>query len=456
MKLLVLSHVSDYIGGAEKSLLEIIDTWLRDDPELEVKFIIRKPLRGIEAELDRRKIPYHSLDYTYWSDSNLPDTPDRIYGNAKRNMKAIRDIETVIDSFKPNIVLTNSIIAPWAALAAHYKGIPHVWMVREYGERDHGRSFEIGESKTFSDIGNLSELVLTNSLTLADFVASYVDKNKISTVYTPFNLSSIRKKSKEGVDSVFKSNNKKVLKVVLTGNIARGKGQHLLVEAIGILSTMGIEAEACFIGRAGNTELTKELQSLAASYGVTSSLHFVGFQKNPLAIIKQADIAVMASRMEAFGRVTFEYAALGLPVVGSNSGATPEIVEDGKTGLLYEPNNAKDLAEKLATYAKSPELVKQHGSAAVSKTQDMMSKSGPFSAGRAYAKVKLLVGAKKTKFTSLNYTHRWMSFPDDAAAYMQYVQTAPLKRVLVFRVKNYLRPFRSKAREIYSKIRKSS
>lgn len=450
MRLLVLSHVSDFVGGAEKSLIDVIDAWRKLDSNLTLHFIVRKPLAGIELELEKRGISYDSIDYTYWSDSNLPTTPDRIYGNALRNMRAVKHIEAIINEWKPDVVLTNSLIAPWAALAAHFVGIPHAWMVREYGEKDHGRKFEIGEAATFEDIGNLSELVYANSVTLKDYLSQFIDSKKMTSVYTPFNINELQKKSQEEAQTKipFKTSS---LKVLLTGNIAPGKGHQLLIEAMGVLKNHGINTEACFIGREASKEYMEHLYKIANELGVKEQLHFVGFQKNPLAYAKYVDIAVMPSRMEAFGRVTFEYAAVGLPVIGSNSGATPEIVIDGKTGFLYKAGDAEDLAAKIEMYVNNKTLKKQHSKEAVKHANEMM--MSKYSATQAYKRLQGLIKKPKTQFTKLNYSYRWMQYPQDAQEYIHYIKGASLSQVIMFKAKTVLRPHYTNLKDIVAKLR---
>ena len=60
-----------------------------------------------------------------------------------------------------------------------------------------------------------------------------------------------------------------------------------------------------------------------------------------------ADVVLMCSRREAFGRVTVEGMKLGKPVIGTRSGGTPEIVQEGETGFLYAPGDAQELAAKI-------------------------------------------------------------------------------------------------------------
>jgi glycosyltransferase involved in cell wall biosynthesis len=65
-------------------------------------------------------------------------------------------------------------------------------------------------------------------------------------------------------------------------------------------------------------------------------------------MIGNARFLVMPSEgyYETFGMVIIEAYARGVPVVASNIGVVPELVSDGQTGLLFEPGNATDLADK--------------------------------------------------------------------------------------------------------------
>ena len=67
----------------------------------------------------------------------------------------------------------------------------------------------------------------------------------------------------------------------------------------------------------------------------------------PVKVWQEADVALMCSRAEAFGRVTVEAMKASLPVCGTDSGGTPEIVIDGVNGLLFEPGSSASLASAL-------------------------------------------------------------------------------------------------------------
>jgi glycosyltransferase involved in cell wall biosynthesis len=68
--------------------------------------------------------------------------------------------------------------------------------------------------------------------------------------------------------------------------------------------------------------------------------------------------------LEAFGLVVVEAMAAGVPAVAAGHGAFTELVEDGRTGLLHRPNDARSLAECLRSIVASPARNRQLGQAA--------------------------------------------------------------------------------------------
>jgi glycosyltransferase involved in cell wall biosynthesis len=68
----------------------------------------------------------------------------------------------------------------------------------------------------------------------------------------------------------------------------------------------------------------------------------------------EADLLVLPSRSETFGRVIAEAQLRGLPVLATRVGALPEIVEDGATGRLVAPEDADALADAILALAADP------------------------------------------------------------------------------------------------------
>jgi len=88
--------------------------------------------------------------------------------------------------------------------------------------------------------------------------------------------------------------------------------------------------------------------------------------------VASSDVFLNPSVTEAFGNVTLEAMASGLPVVAAEAIGTTSIVRDGVTGLLVEPGDTEGFADAIATYARDPELRRKHGKKglAYARTQD--------------------------------------------------------------------------------------
>lgn len=99
-------------------------------------------------------------------------------------------------------------------------------------------------------------------------------------------------------------------------------------------------------GLSGNKELYKEQ---VKSLGLTKSVRFVGYVPNPNDYVASMDIFVHASYHEAFSLAVIEACMLARPVIATAVGGTPEIIEDGVTGLLIAPRDTKALAEALTS-----------------------------------------------------------------------------------------------------------
>jgi len=91
---------------------------------------------------------------------------------------------------------------------------------------------------------------------------------------------------------------------------------------------------------------------------------FVGFlDKTGMdALYRKARFAVLPSKwFEVFPTTVVQAMSYGLPVIASRTGGIPEIVEEGRTGLLFEPGNARDLADKMRLLWQDPDRCRRMG-----------------------------------------------------------------------------------------------
>jgi glycosyltransferase involved in cell wall biosynthesis len=138
--------------------------------------------------------------------------------------------------------------------------------------------------------------------------------------------------------------------VGIVGRIGLGKGHEYFVEAAIRLLATGVDACFVVVGDTGAPEDATRVESLlrlVKDAGREDRIRFTGHRRDVPAVIRALDVLVLASDAEPCGRVLFEAAASGVPVVATASGGTPEIVRDGREALLVPPRDARALGEAV-------------------------------------------------------------------------------------------------------------
>ncbi len=97
---------------------------------------------------------------------------------------------------------------------------------------------------------------------------------------------------------------------------------------------------------------------LVEELGLKEKVTFLGVQDDVLPMLNEADLFLLTSEKESFGLAILEAMACGLPVVASNAGGIPEVVEEGKTGFLYEVGDVEAMARGCLELLTRPDLYK--------------------------------------------------------------------------------------------------
>lgn len=154
--------------------------------------------------------------------------------------------------------------------------------------------------------------------------------------------------------------------VGMVGNIREWKGQAIVVEAMGSVAREYPEVVCLLIGHYSEGDLAymQAIEAKITAAGLEHRVLITGYRANVADYVSALELLIHASILpEPFGRVLLEGMALRKPLVASRGGAVPEIVDDGKTGLLFEPGNARDLAAKLVRLLSSPTELRGMGEA---------------------------------------------------------------------------------------------
>lgn len=249
----------------------------------------------------------------------------------------------LLNRLRPTLVLTNTMGIPAHAVAAKLLGIPHYWMVCEFGKDDHQLRFFLGYRRTARAIGRLSKTVICCSQAVEKALLAADPTMKTCVLYPAIDAAPATPPQRTPGER---------MRVVLVGRFSHSKGQHLAVEAVGVARDTGVDIELTLVGP-GDQEPVREL---ARRLGVDDLVNIDGPTDDVDRYWSAAHVGLMCSECEAFGRVTVEAMRAGLPVCGTNAGGTPEIIESGVNGLLSDAGDAKALAANLMALESDEEL----------------------------------------------------------------------------------------------------
>jgi len=148
--------------------------------------------------------------------------------------------------------------------------------------------------------------------------------------------------------------------VGIVSKLWEGKGHKTLIEAIAILKICLRNVKLLIVGEG---YLEKELRHLVSNLKLTDSVVFTGFCTDVPSLISAFDVAVLPSFFEGMGRVLLEAMAMEKPVVASNVGGIPDIVDDGINGFLVTPGNVEELTVAIEKLLQNKDLAVQMGKA---------------------------------------------------------------------------------------------
>ncbi len=96
------------------------------------------------------------------------------------------------------------------------------------------------------------------------------------------------------------------------------------------------------------------VEHLALRHGVQDSIHFLGKQDDVHELLPLADLMLMPSQMESFGLAALEAMACCVPAIATNVGGVPELIENGKNGLLFEVGDVEAMSQAAIALLSDP------------------------------------------------------------------------------------------------------
>lgn len=149
------------------------------------------------------------------------------------------------------------------------------------------------------------------------------------------------------------------LKICFAGLLMASKGAHTVVEAGAQLHHQGVSVQVNLAGSSFEAGYWERLQTFAKGCGLDGLVNWVGPLRRPqlARFFSLHQVGVFPSIYpEAFGIVAAEMQACGLALLSSGVGGAAELVEDGRTGLLFRAGDGSHLAQQLLRLVRDPDL----------------------------------------------------------------------------------------------------
>lgn len=334
IKVLYIAGRVNTRNGAFHSLLSNVKEFKKSD--IEPIVLIHKH-GDTEEELKKVGVEYRIIPY---EGCTVPaDKPSRIKGMIKSviNMVQEKKIEKIVRDENIDLVHINVSTTSIGAKSALKLGKPLVWHAREFLEEDVNLTY-INRRKTKMLLQKANMMIAISEAVAKHFREEY-QINRIVTVYNGINFENLL-----SVKEIEK--NQSVIKIALVGRIVPTKGQLEALKALKIVRKKGYNVCLSIVGDSGNENYYQMIKKYIESNDLEQCVLLVPHKKDLRQVWKETDIALICSTKEGFGRVTAEFMLNGVPVIGANTGATPELLKENR-GLLYEYGDENDLANKI-------------------------------------------------------------------------------------------------------------
>jgi glycosyltransferase involved in cell wall biosynthesis len=361
MRVAFVTHYTD-LYGANRSLLSLVDGLARRN----VSCYAVSPAEGAVTDALRdRSVPVLVTPVAHWMTrrtaadgfsarvQEYASWRRRALRRLRANLRGIPALVRQLRQWNVDLVYTNSSVVPLGAVAAKLVGLPHVWHLREMGDLDYGLAHDWGECVFRLAVGS-ADAVIANSEAVRSHLLSgrtreraHVIRNGVAWGAEFDRLRAVAQAQPAGSGTYT---------FALVGVIDPAKGQETAVKALAMVADCFPDVRLLLAG-GGDTE---DLRALADALGVVDRVDFLGYVEDPFTVYLAADAVLMCSRSEAMGRVTAEAMAACRPVVGRNSGGTPELIEHEHTGLLYD-GAPESLAHCMIRFVEAPDWARQLG-----------------------------------------------------------------------------------------------
>ena len=335
-------HGTAAIGGAETDLLSII----RELDRTKFEVFVACPGQGpFVNKVEELGIPVWKMNFPAW----------RKLKDIGRIPWCVFTLIRLIKRWNIELIHVNDYWwAPMVWRASQIRKVPFIVHIRQQIESRRIKQYGLARPELLVAVSDdIRRVVIQNGVS-ADAIQVVHSGIELSQRFDSLNGEAIRER-------YHLQSHQPVIGTI--GNLFPRKGHEYLIEAVEDIRKV-VPDIFCFIVGTGEKKYTEKIKDMVGTKGLESCFAFVGFQADPLQYLAAFSVFVLPSIIEGFPIVLLEAMAMGKPVVASQVGGVPELVEDGVTGVLVPSGSSESLGKAIITLLRDPE------------TQTRMGKSG--------------------------------------------------------------------------------
>jgi sugar transferase (PEP-CTERM/EpsH1 system associated) len=349
-------HVISYMGrgGAEMGILKLI--------------------AGLGEEFEHRICTTRGFDADFVR-SSFSEKKMYVAGNSDLKLQfPLFRLARIMRQYRPHIVHSRNWGAMEAVAAAKLAGVPVVVHSEHGYEVDMFAGLPMRRRLFRRAAYAKADAIFAVTRELRDFHSrqAWIRPERMGVIYNgvdtqrfaPCSESRIAMRKELGLPE-------KSFVVGAVGRLVPIKDHRTLLRAAALVSAAGVDVRVLLVGSGPERE---GLQSQATG-PLEGRVCFAGDSSRVPDMLNAMDVFVLPSLNEGMSNTLLEAMACGLPVLATNVGGNPEIIENDVNGCLFTPGDAEWLADKLKLLARDPNLIHQLGTAARNRAIESFSLS---------------------------------------------------------------------------------
>lgn len=285
---------------------------------------------------------YHSSITDRLEDNNI----QVIYLNKKKGLDIdlVFKLVKIFKDEKPDVIHTHLYSLKYAFLAAKFSRIKVLVHTLHNVAKKESRSFNRKINKVLFKYCNVVPVALSNNVKETILEEYDLSNDVIPVVYNGIDLSKCKKKK------IFDLNNP--IKIIHVGRFSKQKNHNWIIKEFYTFHKIFEKSELILVGEG---ELQNSIKKLVEEMNLKNNVSFLGAREDIYYLLNDADIFILPSLYEGIPMTIIEAMGTGMPIVATNVGGVPDMIEDKQNGILIQ-NKDGELVKALIELVENEKL----------------------------------------------------------------------------------------------------